>query len=207
MYLSCCAVVYIAVKTARRGNVKIKCVECGKRIKAKTSQKRCVEHQRQRRLQRQREYYQRNKEKWREYNNKTKEYRRQYYQRYYRRHKQTYRLYYQKKRPFDHRHDRTTDLTIENGRVKGAVWLENQQQRYKIAWKGNTRYYTRYYSKSKGLCSCGTLQTPFLIAVENHRTYCAECGGKFVIAFENDYYSINEVCCCFCGVVLPQTTP
>ncbi|MDH5390274.1 MAG: hypothetical protein OEX10_03890 [Candidatus Bathyarchaeota archaeon] len=174
--------------------MKIKCLECGRRIKAK---KRCAECQRQRKLQRQREYYQRNKEKWGEYNNKAKEYRRQYY----RRHKQRYRLYYQEKRPCDHRHDRTTDLTIENGRVKGTVWLENQQKRYKIAWKGNTRY----YGKGKGLCSC--IEKPFFIAEKNNRTYCFECGGKFVIAFENDYYTITEVCCCFCGVVLPQTTP
>ena len=174
--------------------MKIKCLECGRRIKAK---KRCAECQRQRKLQRQREYYQRNKEKWGEYNNKAKEYRRQYY----RRHKQRYRLYYQEKRPCDHRHDRTTDLTIENGRVKGTVWLENQQKRYKIAWKGNTRY----YGKGKGLCSC--IEKPFFIAEKNNRTYCFECGGKFLIAFENDYYTITEVCCCFCGVVLPQTTP
>ena len=85
-------------------------------------------------------------------------------------------------------------MRIENGRVKGAVWLEKQRRK-------------NFNLSHRKLCSCDYLQTPFFVAVENHRQYCVECGGKFVIAFENDYYTITEVCCCFCGVVLPQTTP
>jgi len=201
--------------------MKIKCLECGRRIKAK---KRCAECHKEKIRKQKAEYYQKNKEKFRE---RTQKNRQRYYQKnkekclacdrrrreqhreqlraynrqYYQKNRHRIRLYNQIHTPFEHGHDKTTDLTIENGRVKGAVWLENQQQRYKIAWKGNTRY----YGKGKGLCSC--IEKPFFIAEKNNRTYCFECGGKFLIAFENDYYTITEVCCCFCGVVLPQTTP
>ena len=182
----------------KRKGMKIKCLGCGRRIKPKNTRKRCAECQRQHKLQRQREYYQRNKEKWGEYNDKAKEYRRQYYQRHKQRLQQYYQIYDQNNRQFRHTHDRTTDLTIENGRVKGTVWLESLRGKRNIKNIG--------LSYGKGLCNCNSLQKPFFIAVKNHRTYCAECGGKIIKAFENDYYTITEVCCCFCGLVLPQTT-
>ena len=153
--------------------MKIKCLGCGRRIKAKNTRKRCAECQRQHRLQQYREYnHKRDKEKTRRYH-------------------RLYNAYYAL-RHLRHTHDRSADLTIENGRVKGAVWLESQI---------NKRHHDR------ALCSCGSLQRPFFVAVENHRTYCFECGGKIVIAFENDYYTITEVCCNLCGLVLPQTIP
>ena len=203
--------------------MKIKCLECGRTIKAKTRQKKyCVECSHQRRIQKDRRYNrsQKGKEKHKQYyEKKGKENYRKWYERnkekaiehnreyrirnieklreYERRRQPLRRLYdilYAQKHPFRHTHDKTNDLTVENGRVKGAVWLENQIGKSK-------EYYERI------LCSCATLQTPFYIVEENHRTYCFECGGKIVIAFENDYYTITELCCRFCGLVLPQTTP
>jgi len=217
--------------------MKIKCLECGRTIKAKTRKtERCAECNHQRRIQRNRkyneshkeqhkQYYEKNKEKYNEYQReyrkrnkeKRKEYEREYRIRnikkkweYCERHKNRIREYHRQynktRRPFTHTHDRTTDLTIENGRVKGAVWLENQNCEKSVRknfWRRS--FFQKSYERA--LCSCATLQTPFYIAEKNHRTYCFECGGKIIIAFENDYYTITDVCCCFCGLVLPQTTP
>ena len=222
--------------------MKIKCLGCGRRIKAKPpNRKRCPECQHERRLQQHREHNERRKEQLKQYRRKNKEkinaYCRAWYQRNKeklkkygreyrernrekirgyrernRRYQRLYNVYYALRHPFRHTHDRTTDLRIENGRVKGAVWLESQLERRKTdAYTWERRYARKIenlgLSYGKGLCDCGSLQTPFFVAVENHRTYCAECGGKFVIAFENDYYTITEVCCCLCGLVLQQTTP
>ena len=209
--------------------MKIKCVACGRRIKAKSNAQRC------------REYRQRNKQKIREYNERIKEKRKQYYEshkehyrelnrewyernkekrkEYYREYRQRnrkkiseyrqrymriYNILYEEIHPFRHTHDKSNDLTIENGRVKGAVWLENQIGKKSVAknfWR-RSPFQRRY---EKALCSCSMQTTPFFIAIENNRRYCFECGGKIIIASENEYYTITEVVCSYCGLVLPTS--
>ncbi len=227
--------------------MKIKCLECGRRVKAKTRKtKRCAECQHQRRIEINRKYNESHKEQrkqyfqshkehyrelWREWYKRNKEKRKEYRREYrirniekirerQRRRQPLRRLYnrlYAQKHPFRHTHDKTNDLTVENGRVKGAVWLESQTAKKSVRknfWRLSYLQRTyereiqqRYKAFSNAVCSCGNLEKGFFTYVNQNTRYCFECGGEFVIAFENDYYTITEVCCSFCGLVLPQTTP
>ena len=204
--------------------MKIKCVACGRRIKPTPRGKRCPECQHQHRLQTWREYrksgkgkendrryYLSHKEKWREYRERNRgrirQNERQYRERNrerIQRYQRLYSVYYALRHPFRHTHDKSNDLTIENGRVKGAVWLESQIGRKSVAknyWRRS--FFQRRYEEA--LCNCGSLQTPFFVAIENHRRFCSECGGKIIIASENDHYTITEIVCSFCGLVLPPS--
>lgn len=104
-----------------------------------------------------------------------------------------YQRLYQKKRRHTlvlHGYDKTTDLTIQNGRVKGFLWLERHMKKHgytKRAWEHETRF---------GLTGI------FIVVDENHTPYCNECGGKILIAVENERYSITEYACSVCGLVL-----
>ena len=201
---------------------------CGRRIKPKPNRKRCAECQHQHRIEINRKYNESHKEQHKQYREshkehyrelsrewekrnkeKRKEYDREYRQRNrerIQRYQRLYSVYYALRHPFRHTHDRSIDLRIENGRVKGAVWLESQRHKTD-AKRFASKIKNLGLSYGKALCNCGSLETPFLVAIENHRRYCFECGGKISIAFENEYYTITEVVCSFCGLVLPQTTP
>ena len=34
--------------------------------------------------------------------------------------------------------------------------------------------------------------------------YCLECGGRIVLARENEYYTATETCCSSCGLVYSE---
>jgi len=36
------------------------------------------------------------------------------------------------------------------------------------------------------------------------RGFCLECGGRIVLARENEYYTVTEPCCCRCGLVYSE---
>jgi len=36
------------------------------------------------------------------------------------------------------------------------------------------------------------------------RGFCLECGGRIVLARENEYYTTTEPCCCRCGLVYSE---
>lgn len=161
-------------------------------------------------LKRNREWRKKNKESLKEWHRKYRETHkekiRQHRLEYYQKNKEKLRLHQALRNqisPF-HYHDITNNLSIVNGRVKGAVWLENQickKSVMKNYWRRS--FYQRQYQDA--LCSCSRLQTPFFVAVENNSLYCVECGGRIIKAFENDYYTKLDLCCEFCGLVLPQT--
>ena len=95
---------------------------------------------------------------------------------------------------FYHAHDKTTDLTIHNGRVKGAVWLLEEMK------KPNKTRFLKWIEKHrnpKRFCD-----GRFVIIGDDHALYCLECGGKIVKALENQTYSVMEYACSSCGLVL-----
>ncbi|MGB9614178.1 MAG: MucR family transcriptional regulator [Fervidobacterium sp.] len=84
--------------------------------------------------------------------------------------------------------DKSTHLTIlPNGRVSGAVWLENEMKKL----NGRKRRY-----------KCPVCEEDDMLLVINHQPYCIECKNKIVYARENKYYSLSEFVCSSCGLVL-----
>ena len=210
--------------------MKIKCIVCDRNLKPK-QRKRCSKCQHEHRLQEHRkywnsekgqetarQYYEKNKEhilkRNAEYRKKNKEKVKEWYERnkekynktrreWYQRNKEKVRLYnirYNQMHP-THYHDITNNLSIVNGRVKGAVWLENQISKKKVI---KNRWRRSGYQR-QDLCCSHLHKSPFFVAVENHSLFCVECGARIIKAFENDYYSKLELCCENCGLVVPKT--
>lgn len=96
---------------------------------------------------------------------------------------------------FRHTFDKTNDLTVKNGRIKGALWLLEEMKK-----KPNRRRFLKWLDEHKNpkrFCS-----GHFIVIDDNHTPYCAECGGKIVKARENQIYSTTEYACSSCGLVL-----
>ena len=84
-------------------------------------------------------------------------------------------------------------LEIVDGRVRGAVLLENHKaiNSYGRAFKGSAPI------EYEATC----LITIYLI-VWNGKLYCGECGSQLTVARENEHYTIPaEICCRSCGIV------
>ena len=39
---------------------------------------------------------------------------------------------------------------------------------------------------------------------KRRRGFCSECGGRIVLARENEYYTATELCCSSCGLVYSE---
>ena len=102
--------------------------------------------------------------------------------------------------PFRHDHDKTTDLTVENGRVNGAVWLErNLGNRHKTRAFGDFYRFLQNGGAKEYAHSCGGT---LILINGQHQAYCMECGEKIVKASQNEHYSVMEFACSGCGLVL-----
>ena len=106
---------------------------------------------------------------------------------YNKRKKQTLTFYVNE---FVHAYDKTTNLTVENGRIKGFLWLKREMKKH-------GKHRIQHYKLESFL-----QENHSFILIDNYTPYCAECGGKILKAFENERYSVREYACSVCGLVL-----
>jgi DNA-directed RNA polymerase subunit RPC12/RpoP len=108
------------------------------------------------------------------------------------------------------------DFTLlENGRVAGAVWLENAKPHWhkrgfllnevKVGYISYPKTPTRkrlakagWQSRIMKRCpDCGN----YGIEVWQENPHCLECNSELVLALQNQYYSLTETVCSNCGLV------
>lgn len=86
---------------------------------------------------------------------------------------------------------------LPNGRVAAALWLEKRKDGEKA----------RRMFNGNGQLQCHTCESTFLMLVMDGQPYCTECGGKIVVARENERYTATEICCEKCGLVYEAPAP
>ena len=85
----------------------------------------------------------------------------------------------------------TTNLKVlPNGRVAAALWLEKRRNGKRIR-----------LLNGDGQLQCQTCESTFLMMILDGQPYCTECGGRIVVARENEHYTATELCCEKCGLV------
>lgn len=83
-----------------------------------------------------------------------------------------------------------------NGRVAAAVWLErNRGKKHRRMLNGG------------GGIRCPECSSTYLIFVSSFEPYCTECGGRIVLARENQNYTVTELCCSRCGLLYEDPHP
>ena len=82
---------------------------------------------------------------------------------------------------------------LRSGRVAAAVWLEKN--------KGRGEGLRRMFNGGGEEPQCQICDSTYLLLIEDGQPYCTECGGRIVIARENEQYTATEPCCNACGLV------
>jgi DNA-directed RNA polymerase subunit RPC12/RpoP len=79
---------------------------------------------------------------------------------------------------------------LPNGRVAAAVWLErNSGKKYKRMFNGG------------GEIRCPECSSTYLMLMDDMEPYCIECGGRIVLARENEHFTARDLCCSRCGLL------
>jgi len=87
-------------------------------------------------------------------------------------------------------------LEIENGRVRGAVLLEEHLS------INSYHFYRQPFNGGLFEFEYETVYLRICLIVWKDKLYCGECGDKVIVARENEQYTIPaEICCRSCGRV------